>query len=100
MKANEHSYYAPVADVVYVLEEDCIETIVRRQENRNKAISLAISIGAVSLLMLMLAWWTITILKSEQIDLVVSATQGEQNAVIDKKQFQNSVRHKPSQPSS
>ena len=100
MKANEHSYYAPVADIVYVPEEDSIETIVRRQENRSKAVSLGISISIISLLMVLLAWWTITALKSEQIDLVISATQSEQEANIDKKQFQNSVRHKPSRPSS
>lgn len=63
MRANEHSYYAPVANVVYVPEKDPIENIVRRQENRSKAISLGISISIISLLMLVLAWWTIPFLR-------------------------------------
>ena len=89
MSANEYDYYAndpyvPVASMVYLPEEDPIETIVRRQENRNKAISLGISIGIIGLLMMLLAWWTITIFKSEQIDIVVAASQGEKNTVIDK----------------
>ena len=100
MRANEHSYYAPVANVVYVPEKDSIETIVRRQENRSKAVSLGISICIISLLMVLLAFITIVIFKEEQIDLIVAASQGEQNAVIDKKQFQSSIRHKPSRPSS
>ena len=66
MKANEHSYYAPVANVVYVPEKDSIETIVRQQENRSKAVSLGISISIISLLMVLLAWWTITALRRER----------------------------------
>ena len=63
MRANEHSYYAPVANVVYVPEKDPIENIVRRQENRSKAISLGISICIIGLLMMLLAFLTIAILK-------------------------------------
>ena len=70
MKANEHSYYAPVANVVYVPEKDPIENIVRRQENRSKAISLGISICIIGLLMMLLAFLTIAIFKEEQIELI------------------------------
>jgi hypothetical protein len=101
MKANEHSYYAPVANVVYVPEKDSIETIVRQQENRSKAVSLGISISIISLLMMLLAFLTIAVLKDEQIELIVSATQGEKEVKINKNTFATSVRNnKPSRPDS
>ena len=81
---NHRGYYAPVTTAVYLPPGDSIDTIVRKQENHNKAVSLGISIGIICLLMLVLALWTITIFKSEQIELVVAASQGEKNAVMDR----------------
>ena len=102
MGVDKHiEYYAPVTTAIYLPPEDPIDTIVRKQDNRNKAISLGISIGIIGLLMLVLAWWTITIFKQEQIELIVSATQGEEEVKIDKDTFTTSVRNsKPSRPDS
>ena len=83
-----------------ILDESTMETLSQKLANRNKAISLGISLGLVALLFVLLAWWTIVALQEEEIELIVSATQGEQKAVVEKKQFQQSVRQKPSRPSS
>jgi len=79
---------------------DPIEQMVRQQENRNKAISLGISMGAVGLLLATLAWWTLANFQAEEIELVVAATQSSATATVEKKQFQQSVSQKPSRPSS
>ena len=83
-----------------ILDENAMETLSQKLANRNKAISLGISLGMVALLFVLLAWWTIVALQEEEIELIVSATQGDQKAVVEKKQFQQSVRQKPSRPSS
>lgn len=82
------------------VEENAMETLSQKLANRDKAISLGISMGIVALLFALLAWWTIVALNEEEIELIVSASQGEQKAVVEKKQFQQSVRQKPSRPSS
>ena len=93
--------YAGVgAPTAMLHNDDPMEDLVRKQEARNKAISLGISAGIVALLFAVLAWWTITAFTEEKIELVVAATQGSQDAVVEKKQFQQSVRQKPSRPSS
>lgn len=87
-------------ETIALIEEGSMETLSQKLANRNKAISLGISMGIIALLFALLAWWTIVVLNEENIELIVSASQGEQNAVVEKKQFQQSVRQKPSRPSS
>lgn len=92
---------APAGYATTVLgQEDPVERMVREQENRNKAISLGISIGVIALLMLAMGLFVIPNLRPEQVELVVAASQGSQEAVVEKKQFQQSLRQKPSRPSS
>lgn len=80
--------------------DDPIEQMLRQQENRNKAISLGVSMGVIGLLLAILAWSTVVIFQAEEVELVVAATQSSSTAVVEKKQFQQSVRQKPSRPSS
>tara|TARA_R110001583_G_scaffold3753_2_gene23026 strand:- start:1505 stop:2926 length:1422 start_codon:yes stop_codon:yes gene_type:complete len=78
-----------------------IEEIVEKEEKKSKLISLLISCCTVGLIMLLLAFITLTVFKQEQIDLVVAATQGEKELKINKNTFTTSVRNnKPSRPDS
>ncbi|MEC9036004.1 MAG: prenyltransferase/squalene oxidase repeat-containing protein [Verrucomicrobiota bacterium] len=95
--------YAPVStigDEIGLEPQESIEDVVKKIEKRNKAFSLAISIGFTVLIGVILYFWAITAFQEEEIELVVAATQGEKDAQIEKKSFQQSVRQKPSRPSS
>ena len=69
-------------------------------QNKSKGYSLGIAAAIVGLIFLILGIWAINNFKEEEIELVVAATQGESKAVVEKKTFVQSVRQKPSKPSS
>ena len=77
-----------------------MEDVVTRIQRRNKQVSFGISAAIVGLILLILGVWAINNFKAEEIELVVAATQGESKAVVEKKTFVQSVRQKPSKPSS
>ncbi len=95
--------YAPastIGDDVYLDPQESIEDVVKNIEKKDKITSLVISVAMTSLIMVLLYFWAITAFQEEEIELVVAATQGEKDAQIEKKSFQQSVRQKPSRPSS
>ncbi len=81
-------------------QEDPMESYVRQIENRNKIVSLVISIAVVALLFGALAWITYTAFVEEEVEIAIAATQSTTETKVEKKQFQQSVRQKPSRPSS
>ena len=84
----------------YFEGHESMEDVVARIQARNKGVSFGISAAIVGLIFLILGIWAINNFKEEEIELVVAATQGESKAVVEKKTFVQSVRQKPSKPSS
>ena len=82
--------YAPastIGDEIGLEPQESIEDVVKKIEKRNKAFSLAISIGFTVLIGVILYFWAITAFQEEEIELVVAATQGEKDAQIEKRAF-------------
>jgi len=64
-----------------------------------KGLSLAIALGINALILMALAWWTISHFQEEQIELVVETGKLETVTKVDKKEFQQKQQVKPQPPS-
>ena len=77
------------------LGPDILNHRIERKNTGAKGFSLLVAIGLNSLVLLLLAWWTIVSFTEEEIELVVESGPVESLTQIDKKQFQKKQQTKP-----
>ena len=84
---------------MYVYDKIDIGEVVRKNEKKNKLVSLLISCCTVGLIMLTLALITITIFKANEIELIVAAGDNTKETTIKPDTFnENITKTKPSRP--
>jgi hypothetical protein len=76
-----------------------IKEVVKRDEKKNKLVSLLISCCTIGLIMLVLGLITITIFKANEIELVVAAGDNNEETTIKPDTFNETItKTKPSRP--
>ena len=77
------------------IDPTILSQVKERKNTGAKGVSLLVAIGLNALVMILLAWWTIMSFTEEEIELIVESGPADSVTKVDKKQFQQKQRTKP-----